>query len=93
MKRLVTIAGIFLISACGPPDDAVRIAEDAARIAHDKCDEKGSVNAWSAERRGDIWVARLGSPDTSGCWQFTAQIKASDGSASCQVTLCNFGGR
>ena len=94
MKILATIVGIaVLVSACGPPDDAVRTAEDASRIVHNKCYERAPVSAWHSERVDDTWIARLGEPERPGCWRFTARVKAADANAVCEVNMCALGER
>ena len=75
------------ISACGPPDEKVRTAEDAARLAQERCHKDSLVNEWRAERNGDYWIARYGQPDSQGRSLFTARIKAADGNPVCEVTL------
>jgi len=94
VKSLSNIVGMaVVVSACGPADDAVRTAEEAARIAHEKCYKAAPMSAWHSERGGDFWFARLGNPEASSCWHFTARIKAIDGNAVCEVNLCRWGGR
>jgi len=88
MQRLTRIVGLaVMISACGPPDEAVQTAEAAARIANDKCQKTAMGSEWRAERVGEDWIARFGEPDARGHWRLTARIKALDGKAVCDVSL------
>ena len=81
-------AAIALLGAsCGPPDEAVRTAGDAARIARQSCGETTAVSEWRSERVGDYWIARLGEPDARGRWRLSARIGAAEGGVVCDVAL------
>jgi hypothetical protein len=81
------LAALAMLCACGPPDDKVRTAEDAVRVAEQHCQKASPVSEWHAERQGDTWIARFGDPDAQGQWRFTARIKAADGNPVCDVAL------
>ena len=88
MKFPISIAAtLAAISACGPPDDKVQTADDAVRVARERCHKDTAMDGWHAERDGDTWFARFGEPDSQGRWRFTARIKAADGNPTCDVTL------
>jgi len=81
------VALLAVTSACGPPDDKVSTADDAVRVAHERCQKSSAIGDWRAERVGDYWFARLGEADSQGQVRFTARIKAADGTPTCEVAL------
>ena len=76
----------MLISAYGPPDDAVRTAGEAARIARGTCYEHVPISALRSERIDGVWIVRLEILRRQATGISPAGFPAADGDVSVKVT-------